>query len=163
VSPPAFSPRSGTAVDDLVTAVLTASRVLVGVAAASLAGTEATLTLAQFRMLAMLDAHGETNLNRLADSLRVSSSTAVRMVDRLLAAGLVTRHENPGNRREVVLALSRSGAEVVWRVTDRRRAAIARIVRQMPTDKRAELIEALNAFAEAAGEPRDAGAAAFGW
>jgi DNA-binding MarR family transcriptional regulator len=163
VSPPTFSPRPGTAVDDLVTAVLTASRVLVGVAAASLAGTEGTVTLAQFRMLVVLDARGETSLDRLAESLRVNSSTAVRMIDRLFAAGLVTRHENRANRREVVLALSRAGAELVWRVTDRRRAAIARIVRQMPIDNRAEMIQALTAFADAAGEPPDVGAAAFGW
>jgi DNA-binding MarR family transcriptional regulator len=163
VTPSSLPSRAGTAVDDLVTAVLTASRVLVGVAADSLAGTETTVTLAQFRMLAVLDGNGETEVSRLAEALRVSSSSALRMVDRMLAAGLLTRHEDPANRRAMVIGLSRSGAEVVWRVTDRRRAAIARIVRQMPTDRRAELIEALNAFADAAGEPRDAGAAAFGW
>jgi DNA-binding MarR family transcriptional regulator len=160
---PSPLPRAGAAVDDFVTAVVTASRVLVGVAAESLVGIESTVTLAQFRMLAVLDGSGESDLARLAEALRVNSSTALRMVDRLLAAGLVTRHETSANRRQVVIALSRSGAELVWRVTDRRRAAIARIVRQMPTDKRAELVEALNAFADAAGEPRDAGAAAFGW
>jgi DNA-binding MarR family transcriptional regulator len=160
---PPLSPRAGTAVDDLVTAVLTASRVLVGVAAESLVGIESTVTLPQFRILAVLDGSGETELSRLAEQMRISASTAARMIDRLLAAGLVTRHEGPGSRRPVVVALSRSGAELVWRVTDRRRAAIARIVRQMPAARRSELIETLNAFADAAGEPRDAGAAAFGW
>jgi DNA-binding MarR family transcriptional regulator len=150
-------------VDDLVTAVLTASRVLVAVAATSLAGTEGTVTLAQFRMLVMLDSNGETNLNGLAESLGVNASTALRMVERLVAAGLVTRHDNMRNRREVVIALSQPGAELVWRVTDRRRAEIARIVRQMPTDQRGALVTALNAFADAAGEPHATGSAGFGW
>lgn len=157
------SSRSRGNVDDLVTAVLTASRVLVAVAAASLAGTEGTVTLAQFRMLGMLDSHGETNLNGLAEALGVNASTALRMVERLLAAGLVTRHDNIRNRREVVIALSQHGAELVWRVTDRRRAEIARIVRQMPPDQRDALVTALNAFADAAGEPHATGPAGFGW
>jgi DNA-binding MarR family transcriptional regulator len=149
--------------DDLVSAVLTASRALVGVAAASLTETEGTVTLPQFRMLVMLDSRGETNLGHLAESLGVSSPAALRMVDRLAVGGLITREENPRNRREVVIRLSQAGAELVWRVTDRRRAEIARIVRQMPTEQRGALVAALRAFAEAAGEPPAIGSAGFGW
>ena len=163
MAPSTSSPRRSLSVDDLVAAVLTASRALVGVAAASLAGVEGTVSLAQFRMLVMLDSYGETSLNRLADALGVTSASALPMVERLTSAGLVTREVDPANRREVVLSLSRSGAELVWRVTDRRRAAVARIVRKMPGERREDLIAALTAFADAAGEPRDAGPAAFGW
>lgn len=155
--------RSGR-VDELVTAVLTASRVLVAVSASSLAEIEETVTLTQFRTLVVLDTRGETNLNGLADALGVNASTAMRMIDKLLTAELVTRHDNPANRREVVLDLSRSGADLVRRVTDRRRADIARIVRKMPTSLRDELVEALTAFADAAGEPHASGAAGvLGW
>lgn len=163
MAPSTSSPRRSLSVDDLVAAVLTASRALVGVAAASLAGVEGTVSLAQFRMLVTLDSYGETSLNRLADALGVTSASALPMVERLTSAGLVTREVDPANRREVVLSLSRSGAELVWRVTDRRRAAVARIVRKMPGERREDLIAALTAFADAAGEPRDAGPAAFGW
>ncbi len=151
------------AVDELVGAVLTASRVLVGVSAASLAEIEETVTLTQFRTLVVLDSRGETNLNGLAEALGVNASTAMRMIDKMLAAGLVTRHENPANRREVVLDLSPSGAELVWRVTDRRRAEIARIVRTMPTEMRDDLVDALTAFADAAGEPHASAPGMFGW
>ncbi len=155
--------RSGQ-IDELVTAVLTASRVLVAVSASSLADIEETVTLTQFRTLVVLDTGGESNLNGLAEALSVNASTAMRMIDKLLAAGLVTRHENPANRREVVLDLSPSGAELVGSVTDRRRAEIARIVRKMPTSLRNELVEALVAFADAAGEPHASETAAiFGW
>ena len=71
-------------VDQLVTAVLTASRVLVGVSARSLATVEDTVTLTQFRTLVVLDNHDEINLNTLADLLSVTSSTAMRMINRLL-------------------------------------------------------------------------------
>ena len=150
-------------VDELVTAVLTASRALVGVSARSLAEVEETVTITQFRTLVVLDNRGQINLNSLADELDVNSSTAMRMIDRLLAAGLVTRQDNPVNRREVLLGLTEEGARLVATVTRHRRAEIARIVTAMPTERRTELVAALHAFAEAAGEPRPRPASTLGW
>ena len=140
-------------IDQFVTALLTASRVLVGVSARSLAEAEDTVTLTQFRTLVVLDSHGQINLNRLADLLHVNSSTAMRMIDRLLVADLVTRRDNPTNRREVLLGLTTAGKRVVRKVTARRRDEITRIVRAMPPAQRSTLIAALHAFADAAGEP----------
>lgn len=156
--------RGESEVDRLVTAVLTASRVLVGVSASSLADTEDSLTLTQFRTLVVLDSRGATNLNGLADGLGVNASTAMRMIDKLLAAGLVTRHDNPANRREVVIDLSAAGRKLTRQVMDKRRAAIARIVRSMPSTQREDLVRALTAFADAAGEPHASDAVAvIGW
>ena len=151
-------------VDEFVTALLTASRVLVGISAASLADIEETVTLTQFRTLVVLDNSGDINLNGLAEVLGVNASTAMRTIDRLLAAGLVSRTENPANRREVMLRLTSAGAELVGRVTDRRRAELTKIVRKMPAAQRAELVAALTEFADAAGEPVASGSvSAFGW
>lgn len=149
-------------IEEFVTAVLTASRVLVGVTARSLADVEQSVTLPQFRMLVVLGQDHETNLNGLADSLGVSPSTALRMIDRLLAAGLVTREENPADRREVVLGLSADGSQLIDTVTARRRTEIRSIVTAMPKARRAELIAALHAFADAAGEPQPADQTALG-
>ena len=149
-------------IDELVTALLTASRVLVGVSARSLAHVEDAVTLTQFRTLVVLDSHGEINLNRLAELLDVNSSTAMRMIDRLLVADLVTRRDNPANRREVLLGLTRAGKRIVRQVTTVRRGEITRIVTAMPAIQRGALIAALRAFADAAGEP-DPGLSALGW
>lgn len=152
-------------VDALVTALLTASRVLVGVSARSLAEVQDTVTVTQFRVLVVLRSHGETRLNRLADRLAVSPSTALRTVDRLIAAGLVTRRENEQDRREVVIDLTEPGRHVVDQVTERRRAAIREIVELMPQQQVARLVDALTGFAAAAQEPAatlDA-ATALGW
>jgi DNA-binding MarR family transcriptional regulator len=152
-------------VQELVTAVLTASRALVSVSARSLAGVEDVVTVPQFRTLVVMDAHGELNLNGLAALLDVTPSTALRMVDRLLVADLVTRRDNPGNRREVLLGLTEQGKRVVARVTSKRRAEITKIVTAMPAAQRGELVAALRAFADAAGElePRPESAASLGW
>lgn len=86
-------------VDAVTRAVLTASRLLVAVSARSPAEVEERVTLPQFRMLVVLSTRGATKLVALADLLQVAPSTAMRMVDRLIAAGLADRHTNPGNRR----------------------------------------------------------------
>lgn len=140
-------------VDDVVRAVLTASRLLVAVSARSLAEVEDRVTLPQFRMLVVLSTRGETKLVVLAELLQVAPSTAMRMVDRLIAAGLADRRVNPGNRRETLLTLTEEGRRVVGRVMARRRQEVTGIVRRLAPGQRASLIEALTAFGEAGGEP----------
>ena len=152
-------------VDQLVTALLTASRTLVGVSARSLAMVEDTVTLTQFRTLVVLDGHGPSTLNRLAERLQVNASTTLRTVDRLVASGLVDRRENAENRREVIIELTGAGRRLVGEVTERRRHAIAQIVNGMPSRHRAQLVEALVAFTDAADEPQAFGdsATVLGW
>ncbi|MGE5289892.1 MAG: MarR family winged helix-turn-helix transcriptional regulator [Micromonosporaceae bacterium] len=140
-------------VEAVTSAVLTASRLLIAVSARSLAAAEESVTLPQFRMLAVLASHGETKLVTLAESLAVNPSTAMRMVDRLVATGLVSRKVNPKNRREVALRLTDSGRQIVGEVTSRRRQEIAAIVARMPPAHRTGLVSALRAFADAGGEP----------
>jgi DNA-binding MarR family transcriptional regulator len=64
-----------------------------------------------------------------------------------------SRTENPTNRREVLLRLTGDSRRLVEKVTRHRRAEIASIVAKMPTERRSQLVAALHAFAEAAGEP----------
>ncbi|HWU33579.1 MAG TPA: MarR family transcriptional regulator [Marmoricola sp.] len=154
-----------TSADELVTALLTASRALVGVSARSLATVEDTVTIAQFRSLVVLATKGPSTLAHLAGELGVTASTAQRQVDRLVGQELVTRRENPEDRREVVITITTAGKRIVDTATRRRRKAIAAIVANMsPVDSDA-LIEALDAFARAASEPiaDSDGAARLGW
>jgi len=150
---------------EFVTALLTVSRVLVGISARSLAEVERTVTVTQFRTLVVLDNYGEINLNRLAELLGVNSSTALRMIDRLLVAGLVTRRDNPASRREVLLGLSPAGRRIVRKVTRRRRTELARVVAGMPGERRDDFLAALRAFADAADEPepRPDEVSSLGW
>ncbi|WP_369387634.1 MarR family winged helix-turn-helix transcriptional regulator [Streptomyces sp. CG1] len=140
-------------VDAVTRAVLTASRLLVAVSARSLAEVEERVTLPQFRMLVVLSTRGETKLVALAELLQVAPSTAMRMVDRLIAAGLADRKANPANRRETLLTVTEEGRRTVEEVTARRRAEIAGIVERLRPTERLALVEALNAFNEAGGEP----------
>jgi DNA-binding MarR family transcriptional regulator len=136
----------------VVDAILLASRVLVGVAARSLAAVDPDVTLPQYRALVVLATAGPKNLGRLSELLEVHSSTATRLCDRLVAKGLIDRAAATADRREIVLSLTRKGRGIVDRVTQRRRAEIARIVDRIPVTQRTALIGALQRFGEAAGE-----------
>jgi DNA-binding MarR family transcriptional regulator len=139
-------------VAELTSAFLTASRLLVAIAARSMAGADERVTLRQFRLLVLLAGKGETNLVTLAESLAVNPSTALRMVDRLVEAGFVARRVNPASRREVLLQLTQMGKELVDSVTERRREEIAAVIAKMSARDRAGLIRALRAFAAAGQE-----------
>ncbi|RNI23239.1 MarR family winged helix-turn-helix transcriptional regulator [Flexivirga caeni] len=149
--------------DELVTSLLTASRALVGVSAASLSTVEHTVTLPQFRTLVVLSQQGGSTVVGLAGRLQVNPSSAQRQVDRLVGTGLVARAENPADRRELVITLTAAGQQVVDEVTRRRRTVLAAIVRAMPPEQYDSLIEGLESFTRAAGEPAATDAAALGW
>lgn len=150
---PLRAPRHADDPDYVVAALLAASRLLVAIAAKSLTAVEETLTLPQYRLLVVLDSRGPSSLAGLADALEVNPSTALRMIDRLTAAGMVEKAMNPARRREVLLRLTGAGWQTVRQVTDARRTELARIVEAMPTEQRAQLVSALTAFSEAGGEP----------
>ncbi|RDI41775.1 MarR family winged helix-turn-helix transcriptional regulator [Nocardia mexicana] len=139
-------------VDEITDALLTASRLLVALSAQSIAHVDDTITIPQFRTLVILSTRGPSKIAALATALNVQPSTATRMVDRLVTAGLVDRTPNPESRRELIIELTARGRKIVAAVTTRRRREIAAVVERMPADDRSGLIRALTAFSAAGGE-----------
>src|ERR1700742_1567627 len=111
--------------ESVLDAVLTASRVLVAIAARSLADVADEVTLTQYRSLVVLASRGPQSSAALADELGVTPSTVSRLCDRLVRKGLVRRREDRRDRRAVRLALTPAGRELVDAVTERRRTEIA--------------------------------------
>jgi DNA-binding MarR family transcriptional regulator len=151
-----------TEVSSVTEAVLVASRALVGVAARSIAGIDADVTLPQYRALVLLHTRGEQNVGVLSELLGVHPSSATRLCDRLVAKKLVRRYAAPDSRREVLLSLTAKGHALVGKVTNVRRGEIARIVQRVPADLRPVMVTALLTFADAAGELADE-AWTLGW
>jgi DNA-binding MarR family transcriptional regulator len=141
---------------EVVDAVLRASRVLVAVAVRSLAAVDHDVTLPQYRALVVLASRGPQRPTGLAEALAVHPSTITRLCDRLVAKRLVHRGEAPANRREVAIRLAPKGRRLVDAVTLRRREEIATIAANIPARERAATVHALHALGEAAGEPTDA-------
>jgi DNA-binding MarR family transcriptional regulator len=138
--------------DSVIDSVLSASRVLVAVAARSLSDVAEEVTLTQYRTLVVLASRGPQNMAGLAEAVGVTPATATRMCDRLVKKKLIVRRSERGDRRQVRLALSKTGLDLVTAVTSRRRQEIEKIIDAVPTEERAVLVQALGRFAAAAGE-----------
>ena len=133
-------------------ALMAASRAFVGLTARSLAGVDGDVTLPQFRALVVLAVRGPQRSVDIADELRVNPSTGTRMCDRLVRKGLVKRVRSTSDRRVVRLRLTANGHDIVETVVARRRAELEELVAATADRWQPEVIEALNAFAAAAGE-----------
>lgn len=149
--------------NDDVEAVMAAARVLVAVSAESVASVEDIVTLPQLRVLVLVASRTAPNLGAVAAGLGVHPSNATRAVDRLVSAGLLDRRDDPTDRRNLILELTPAGRDLVDKVMDRRRTAIAAILDRMPPGRRRSLVPVMRAFAEAGGEASDDAAWSLGW
>ena len=147
---PARRPLRDEDLDAVIGAVLRATRAFVGIALRALDATDAPITLPQYRMLATLEADDRQNVRDLAARLGVERSTAARMCDRLVGAGLIERNADPSDRRAVVISLTGAGREVVAAVTRVRRDIVATLLRSLPPARREELVDLLDEFSDVA-------------
>lgn len=149
------SMRHEAARDDLVDAVVGASRVLVAIAARSLARRSDKVTLPQYRLLVVLTTDGPHRVVDLAASLDVNPSTATRLCDRLEAQGLVERQRVLTDRRAVQIVATPAGHRLVDQVMADRRVEIGRILATMTPQQHRQVAEGLRLFSESAGEVPD--------
>jgi DNA-binding MarR family transcriptional regulator len=147
--------------DDLREMVMASSRALVGIAARSLAEVAADVSLAQFRVLLILDGSSRT-MGELSQSLAVHPSTVTRTCDLLVGKGLIRRHGAADNRRVVCAELTRRGRRLVAQAMDRRRALIDDVLGRMPPAAQRRVARSLAEFAATAGEVSDQ-AWTLGW
>ena len=138
--------------DLIVDSVLSASRVLVALAARSLGDVAEEVTLTQYRTLVVLASRGPQSLADLAEAVDVTPPTATRMCDRLVRKGLIVRRQDRGDRRLIRLTLAKKGRELVDAVTERRRAEIADLLEAIPSGQQAALVDSLQRLTAAAGE-----------
>jgi DNA-binding MarR family transcriptional regulator len=138
--------------DDLMEALLSATRAMVALAARSLAGLDADVTLPQYRALVVLASRGPQRVIDIATELGVTASTGTRMCDRLVRKGLIRRYRIPSDRRAVRLTLTPAGRTLVEEVTFRRRDELAALIAEMPAAWRKPVTKAMRSIADAVGE-----------
>jgi DNA-binding MarR family transcriptional regulator len=108
------------------------------------------LTLAQLRSLFLIANEGSTNFRKLAEALGVTPSNVTGIVDRLEEQGLVSRTQNPEDRREMTLQATDKGKALV---SDLKEAGIKRmtqILSLLSLEELSSLVRGLSAFIEAA-------------
>ena len=137
---------------DLVTAVAAAARPLVLVWGRADGIGQAQASPPQLRALLVVGHHDSLNLNQLAEELGGIPSSASRLCDRLVAAGLLDRRVSEQNRREVVLTLRAEGQRLLETIEHHRHEALAGVLNGMRPVGRKALLSGLEAFAEVAGQ-----------
>jgi DNA-binding MarR family transcriptional regulator len=150
-SPTPLSPAE----DEVAGALLALSRVFLGLAARSLGGLDEEVTLPQFRTLVVLVSRGPQRIVDLAKELDVTSSTAVRMCNRLERKNLVTRQERDEDRRAAWVVLTPAGRDLIGQAMRARREAIAATVAELCLSRPLAFAAVVNAFVEAAGDEPD--------
>ncbi len=135
-----------------VAALQDATRVLTGVALRSMDVLEGVVTLAQFRLLAVLADLGQARSARVARALGLDASTVTRLADRLVAAGHVMRGSDPAHRSVVTLELTGSGRDLVSTVTVARERDLRRLLDSLPPGSRQVMTSALRQLVQAAGD-----------
>ncbi len=73
------------------------------------------LTMSQTKAMYYLIAEGPLRMSELAARLHVTNSTATGQVDRLLELEMLERHEDPRDRRQVVVTATTHGIEALER------------------------------------------------
>ena len=76
---------------------------------------DVAITMAQAKVLFLVEGFGELHMSELAARLGVSLSTVSGLVERLVEHGLVSRRDDPADRRQVVVATTADGAALVDR------------------------------------------------
>lgn len=71
------------------------------------------LTVAQLRVLLVLQATGQSRMSDIASVLGIALPTATGIVDKLVKKGMVVREDDLQDRRLVIASISASGRELI--------------------------------------------------
>jgi DNA-binding MarR family transcriptional regulator len=110
------------------------------------AWSDTELTLTQLRALATIQLHQPMTVGALSAALRMSLASGSALADRLVRAGLLERHRDPDDRRQVLLELAPSAVRFLRRIEEHSRARLRRAVAAIEPHEREALATALGAF-----------------
>ncbi|MEW2379868.1 MarR family transcriptional regulator [Micromonospora sp. NPDC047812] len=105
---------------------------------------------AQLRAIMLVEQHEGINLRGLATGLDMLLSSASRLCDRLVAAGMLEREPGRFDRREISLHLTAESRRLLAELRDDRRQQLAAILADMTDEGRQALLRGMREFDEAA-------------
>lgn len=105
---------------------------------------DSDLTLSQLSALAVLDRRGPISPTELAASERIKPPSMTRILAALEVRGLVVRSPHPSDKRQVIVALSETGAGLVRENRRAREAWLARELAKLTPQQRETLAAAMS-------------------
>jgi MarR family transcriptional regulator, organic hydroperoxide resistance regulator len=104
---------------------------------------DVNLTIGQLKGLFFIDHEGSTNFRKLAAALARTPPEITRIVDRLVEQDLVTRRENPEDRRMLILQTTEKGEALLERLRESTTARIHEILAQLSMEEIVALTKCL--------------------
>jgi MarR family transcriptional regulator for hemolysin len=104
------------------------------------------LTVPQFRTLAFVDRNRGTSLSAVANHMGLTLPSTSKLVDGLLDRGMLTREDNPADRRRVKLGVTNHGLRILE--TSRRGTLmyLTGKIASLSTDEREVIVKAMKAM-----------------
>ena len=96
---------------------------------------ELNLSIGQVKSLFFIAAQGTTNFSKLAEALGVTPPNVTGMVNRLVEKGLISRQENPDNRRMLMLRVTEKGEALITTLRERAVSQISGILENLSIEE----------------------------
>lgn len=125
--------------------------------------TTSRLSSAQLRAVMVVEQHDGINLRRLATLTDMLLSSASRLCDRLVAAGMLEREPGRFDRREIALHLTPEANRLLAELRADRRQRLDGVLAGMTPEGREALLRGMREFDESARRREATAASEAGW
>ncbi len=105
---------------------------------------ELHLTVAQLKSLFFVSNEGNTNIGKLATALGVTPANVTGIVERLVQQGLLSRDENPEDRRMMVLRTTEKGRALINDLRERQMSRLSGILDNLNEDELSKVAQGLS-------------------
>jgi DNA-binding MarR family transcriptional regulator len=111
---------------------------------------ELSLTIGQLKSLFFIDFEGCTSVKRVAGAIGMAPSNATAVVDYLVKEGLVSRREDPGDRRRLKLETTAKGKSLLSNLKEGGVLEMSVLLPYLDAEDLAHLTKGLKALAATA-------------
>lgn len=107
------------------------------------------ISMPQFFLLMHLHRHEQCGISDLSEQMDVTTAAASQLVDKLVQAGLLTRTEDPNDRRAKQVSLTPAGEEMVEKAVTERTRWVDELAVVLSDEEKAKITNALEVLTEA--------------
>lgn len=111
---------------------------------------ELDISMPQAKLLYLLASAGEVRMSALAVRLHVTLSTVSGAVDRLVERGLASRHDDPADRRQVLVTVTPDGIALIERFRELNEAQLSSLLDALDDRQLAVVAEGVEVLADTA-------------
>lgn len=104
------------------------------------------LSIPQFRTLLFLRQHEGASISNLAEHLEIALPSVSKLIDGLVARGMVRRQPHATDRRRVTLALTTVGRHALQASHEAAQHYLSTVLTRLPSSERATVAQAMRAL-----------------